>query len=139
MNESDIADSLTGLIEICANGEQVFLQCAAGADDMALQLALTRRAATWRRWTTEAQALCNIGPLARTLARDVTMQPSLNDASLLALCERFDESALQRYRQVLELDLPRITRAIVQRHADGIRAGRVALRSLHTTMQQHAA
>ena len=61
---------------------------------------------------------------------------NVSDASLLARCERFELSALQRYQQALELDLPRIARAVVQRHID---ASRTELRGLHTAMQPHAA
>ena len=64
---------------------------------------------------------------------------NVSNASLLARCERFELSALQRYQQALELDLPRIARAVVQRHIDAIRASRTELRSLHTAMQRHAA
>ena len=61
---------------------------------------------------------------------------NVSDASLLARCERFELSALHRSQQALELDLPRIARAVVQRHIDAIRT---ELRSLHTAMQRHAA
>jgi hypothetical protein len=139
MNESDIANGLSALVETCIDGEQVFCRCASDADDMALQLTLTRRAATWHRCTGELRALCSPDALTCRLDTDSPMQTSGSDASLLAHCERFEQSALQRYLQLLELDLPRIDRAVLQRHVDGIRVSRTQLRSLHTTMQRHAA
>jgi hypothetical protein len=140
MDISDTAAGLEALVETCADGEQTFFQCAADADDMALQVALTRCASTWHRRMNELRSLCSTGPVVPVaLDSGSPMQTIRNDASLLAHCERFEHNALQRYRQMLELDVPRVTRAVLQRHVDGIRVSRTQLRSLHTAMEQHAA
>lgn len=134
-NDANIDACLSALVKNCADTAHSMTQCAAHADSMALQLLMTRRAATWRRWAGELGALLSESgatggmPTARADDADLT---EMSDAALLAACERRESDALKVCREALDEDIPRILRAVLLRHVEGIHNGRAQMRSAGT-------
>ncbi len=143
VHESEITDCVTALIDICENAEGDFLAWAGNADRMDLQLMMTRRAATWHRWAAELKALCLDSTVACVAQRSAGDAKALltvdSDLALLTHCERGEETALKHYRDALDQEVPRVVRAVLQRHVDGIWHSRAHLRSLRAvTVLEHA-
>lgn len=135
VNESELDDVVRTLIDTCEVTACGIRRCAGNADHMALQLIMTQRAGTWHRWAGELQTLCSIPAVPRATQRSevaaVMMLSVDSDLALLSECERGEQRALQQYRNALEFDVPRVARAVLQRHVDGIQASRAQMRSLH--------
>ncbi len=135
MNESELDGMVRTLIDTCEDTACGLRRCAGNADDMNLQLIMTQRAATWHRWAGELQTLCTGPDVPRAPQRsDMAATAMLSvdsDLALLSQCERGEQIALQHYREALDLELPRVARAVLQRHVDGIHASRAQMRSLH--------
>lgn len=134
MNGLSVDAHLTALIAMGEETAHALTRDAANADRMALQLLMTRRAATWQRCAAELRAM-HLGdgvahalPPARTLAFVLCDD---SDPALLAECERRESSALKRYRDALEENLPPVVRAVLWRHVEGIRHSMAQMRGLH--------
>jgi hypothetical protein len=131
MQELDVSSQLKLLIETCDAAEGAFVSCASNANRMDLQLMMTQRAAAWRLWAAELRSLPDspASVLHSTPLVDAGLQV-YSDMNLLAECERVEEAAVRRYRDVLEQDLPPVARAVIQRHVDSIQRSRANMRSL---------
>lgn len=140
MNDFHVSTQLTALIETCDAAECGFIGCASNANRMDLQLMMTQRASAWRRWAGELRSLpdSNANVLHSTLLVDAAQQV-YSDMSLLAECERIEQAAVRRYRDVLEQDLPPVVRAVIQRQVDSIQRSRAHMRSLRAGTDQRAA
>jgi uncharacterized protein (TIGR02284 family) len=140
--DTELTDGLTLLIDTCHDSEQGFRSCAAQAHAMSLQLLLTLRADALRRAAAELKALLGHGhgdanPSRRPTApargwwADKATLAGYSDVALLAECERGEDIGLRRCRYVLDQDvLPRIARAVVQRHCDDSTRHRAHIRNL---------
>ena len=139
VSDADVTDCLNELIEHCRYSGDALRRFACHADLMALQLLMSQRATAWRRCEIELRALHIDGPNApdcHSRREWVDAQTSLSgcsDSALLAECERCEDLALRRYRDALEQDLPRVLRAVAQRHADGILSNRARMRHLRVS------
>ncbi len=132
-------DCLDTLMQTCRESELGFRHCAGHAQSLRLQWLLTQRAQRCRKCLAELRALRNeisthaLPPLrcddAAWAAPDKLLE-SAGDATLLAECERGEEITLQRYRRVLDEDLPILLRAVAQRHLDATKGHRAQLRRL---------
>lgn len=134
VNECNLDEVVRGLVDACEDTACTIRCCARNADHMNLQVIMTQRAATWHRWAGELQTLCTGPAVPRSPQRSEMASTMLcldSDLALLSQCERGELIALQHYRDVLELELPRVTRAVLQRHVDGIQASRALMRRLH--------
>jgi uncharacterized protein (TIGR02284 family) len=142
MAESTVSGLLKALIATCEDAECGFRACASNADRMDLQLMMTQRAATWRRWAGELRALPDSDArpdsgLQRSMLVDAALAGH-GDMTLLARCERIEEAAVRRYRDTLEQDLPRVVCAVVQRQVECIQRSRACMRQLRAS-REHAA
>lgn len=131
----DIEARLAALLDNCEDSARLMTHCAAQAEHMELQLLLTQRVATWQRWAGELAAQRSAvlaSPLARVSgARAAVDLVDQSDSALLAACEQREARALRMYRQTLEEDIPRILRAVLVRHVEGIHNSRARMRRLH--------
>jgi uncharacterized protein (TIGR02284 family) len=140
VNHFDADACLAALIDTCDEAAAVQVRCAGGAERMDLQLLLTQRAAAWRRWAGELRALRNSGGTPRVSpphrgSADAA-SPNDGDQALLEACERLESIALQRYRDALDEEVPRVVRAVLLRHVEGIRNSRAQMRWLHVGAAQ---
>ena len=137
MVDSEVSSHLKQLIETCDDAEGGFRSCAGHVDRMDLQVMMTQRAATWRRWACELRALpdSDASPLQASTLVDAALTV-YSDMSLLAECERMEEAAVRRYRDVLEQDLPRVARAVLQRQLESIQRSRAHMRRVRAGTEQ---
>jgi uncharacterized protein (TIGR02284 family) len=148
LNHSDegLVKGLDALIRACRDGERDCTRHAAQAQSMRLQWQLTQRAQCLRKAGAELQALrvryagaaLPQHGAADSLPRD-TDGDVASDEALLVECERAEDAALQRYRSVLDEDLPIVVRAVAQRHCDATQSQRAQLRSLRAEVQPQRA
>ncbi len=124
---------VTALADHCEDTARSMTDCAVRADHMALQFLLTRRAAAWHRWAGELAALRSgaaRGGSATPTSNPSAVDDDAGDAALLAACEQRESRALRLYRDALDEDLPRILRAVLLRHVEGLHDSRAQMRRL---------
>lgn len=141
MKSDVVVDSLNDLIETCRNGEMGFDACARHARAPELKSVFSTRAAECGRAAeeleTQVRALGGApehgGTAAGALHRGWLALRSLtgfDDHALLQECERGQDAALRRYRQILERDLPPDVRSLVVRQAEGAQRNHDQVRAL---------
>ncbi len=133
MTNDDLTDLLNDLIETCKDGEFGFDACAKKVQSGELRSLFLARAEECQKAAQELQALVvqyggkpeSGGSAAGALHRGwVAVRGTLtshSDRSMLDECERGEDTALARYRDALQQDLPANVRAVVERQAEGAR------------------
>ena len=138
MDPSLLVEHLDTLIDTCQQGADGMSRCAGQAQSLALQWLLTQRSKCWHKAAAELHALreqyagtatVRAGEPHASWAPAKGMLAGFSDLALLAVCDRGEDAALQRYREFLDEDLPIVLRAVAQRHSDAVRDHRAQLRS----------
>jgi uncharacterized protein (TIGR02284 family) len=138
VDPSLLVEHLDTLIDTCQQGADGNSRCAGQAQSLALQWLLTQRSHCWHKAAAELQALreqyastapARAGELHAGWVPAKGMLAGFSDLALLAVCDRGEDAALQRYREFLDEDLPIVLRAVAQRHSDAVRDHRAQLRS----------
>lgn len=131
MSNDDVVDVLNDLIENCKDGEYGFRSCAEHAKSAELKSVFSARADDCARGAEELQAQVmalggkpsDSGTAAGAMHRGwVAVRGTLStydDHAMLAECERGEDTAVRRYREALDKDLPQDIRALVERQLQG--------------------
>jgi uncharacterized protein (TIGR02284 family) len=140
---TSIASILNGLIETCKDGQYGFGSAADTVKNADYQALFTELATQRQLYGGELQTLVgqlgeeveHSGSLAGTLHRgwiDIKAALSNGDEhSILAECERGEDSAVAQYRDALDHpELPASVRAILQRQAEGVQSAHDRVRDL---------
>ncbi len=143
MKKLNLIDTVNDLVETCKDGEYGFLSCAEHAGSVDLKQLFTRRAEECQRGAAELQAIvmqhggiAEDGGTARGAMHRgwVAVRGTLagySDAAMLEECERGEDTALARYRWVLESgELPLAVRSTIERQLDGVKRNHAEIRTL---------
>ena len=142
MDTSDTIDTLNDLIETSKDGEFGFDSCARHTRSSELRSLFAARAEACAKAARELQGLVeqyggkpeSSGSAAGALHRGwVAIRGSLSshsDRSMLEECERGEDTALERYRDVLRQDLPPAVREVVERQCEGVKLNHDMIKGL---------
>jgi uncharacterized protein (TIGR02284 family) len=142
MKQSNVIDTLNGLIETCRDGEFSFRDSAERAQSPELQALFSRRsddcalaaadlAACVRQLGGEPDAGGSTsGALHRGWAAVRKTVGSYNDLAMLEECERGEDVAMQRYREALQTNLPEPERTLVTQQFEGVKRNHAQVRAL---------
>jgi uncharacterized protein (TIGR02284 family) len=147
MDDREVIGVLNGLIETCKDGEYGFAKCAERVNTASLKEVLTKRSVACRSAARELQSLvvqhggepAERGSVLAALHRGwVSMVDVLSanaDHSVLAECERGEDSALARYRHALATDgLPLAVREVIERQCAGVQVNHDLIRKLRDSV-----
>lgn len=150
MQTDDPIGVLNDLIETCKDGEHGFRACAEHTERPEFRAVLLRRAdecaAAARELQTHVLELGGRpdehGSATGALHRGwVAVRGSLagyTDLAMLQECERGEDTAVKRYRQALEQNLPPVVRLVVQRQYDGALRNHDHIRSMRDSLRATA-
>jgi uncharacterized protein (TIGR02284 family) len=142
MNDKDVVDALNKLIETSKDGEYGFRTCAEHMHTPEIQRLFLARAEECARAAGELQALVlqhggkaeSSGTASGALHRGwVAVRHTLSgysDLAILEEAERGEDTAMARYRSVLEHALPESVRMVVERQFDGVKRNHAQARML---------
>ena len=147
MDDSEVIGVLNDLIETCKDGEYGFAKCAERVNTASLRELMLKRSAGCRSAARELQSLVIklggepaergsvLGALHRGWVSMADMLSANADHSVLAECERGEDSALARYRAALVADgLPLEVREVVERQCTGVQANHDRIRQLRDSV-----
>lgn len=147
MDDSEVIGVLNDLIETCKDGEYGFAKCAERVNTASLRELMLKRSAGCRSAARELQSLVIklggepaergsvLGALHRGWVSMADMLSANADHSVLAECERGEDSALARYRAALAADgLPLEVREVVERQCTGVQANHDRIRQLRDSV-----
>jgi uncharacterized protein (TIGR02284 family) len=141
LNNDEVVDRLNDLIETCKDGEYGFRACAEHTKSEELRSMLTQRAAECEQGARELQALVvqcggkadSSGTATGAMHRGwVAVRGTLSgysDQAMLDECERGEDAAVARYRDVLEEDLPPQVKNVVERQYLGVKRNHDLIRA----------
>lgn len=150
MQAKDVIAKLNYLIETCKDGEAGFGICAENLDDAQLKQTFAARAEECANAAHELQALVRaLGGVAESTSsiggmlhrRWVDLKSLVSERDKLAVlaeCERGEDIAVDRYRAVLEQDLPADVRAVVERQFQGVQKNHDQVRHLRASVEAAA-
>lgn len=142
MKQSNVIDTLNGLIETCRDGEYSFRASSERAQSPELQNLLARRAddcalaaadlaACVRQLGGEPDAGgTTTGALQRGWAAVRKTVGGYNDLTMLEDCERGEDAAMKRYREALQTSLPEPERTLVEQQFEGVKRNHAQVRAL---------
>ena len=143
MDNKKVIDTLNDLIENCKDGEFGFQSSAEHARTASLKTTFLARSQDCRQASEELRGLVaqlggksspDGGTIAGAAHRGwVAVKGTLagySDLNMLEEAERGEDTALERYRDALEEDLPADVRTVVQRQYDGAKRNHVEIRNL---------
>lgn len=143
MDNKKVIDTLNDLIENCKDGEFGFQSSAEHARTASLKTTFLARSQDCRQAAEELRGLVaqlggksspDGGTIAGAAHRGwVAVKGTLagySDLNMLEEAERGEDTALERYRDALEEDLPADVRTVVQRQYDGAKRNHVEIRNL---------
>ena len=147
MDDSEVIGVLNDLIETCKDGEYGFAKCAERVNTASLRELMLKRSAGCRSAARELQSLVIklggepaergsvLGALHRGWVSMADMLSANADHSVLAECERGEDSALARYRAALATDgLPLEVREVVERQCTGVQTNHDRIRQLRDSV-----
>lgn len=147
MNDSDVIDALNDLIETCRDGEYGFRASAEQAKAQPLKTTLMARATECQHAAEQlAQQVLSLGgkaedggstagALHRGWVAVKTKLTSYDDLAVLEECERGEDNALKRYRDVLDRGLPQQVRSLVESQYEGVKRNHNQIRSLRDDLR----
>jgi uncharacterized protein (TIGR02284 family) len=142
MTHDEVCDVLNDLIATCKDGENGFLACAERLEAPELRTLFMTRAEECKRAADDLQALveayggkpASFGtPGAALHRRWIGVRGVLNenpDLAMLEECERGEDSAVRRYREALQSDLPPAVREVVEYQWSGVQGNHELIRGL---------
>jgi len=143
MDKDEVITNLNDLIETSKDGAEGFRTCAEHVQDLQLKTLFEERAREVNAAALELQ------DIVRSLGGDPETKSSLSgtlhrrwldvksvitghdDHAVLSECERGEDVALKRYRNVLDKVLPAEIRTVVERQYQGVLRNRDQVKSLH--------
>lgn len=148
MDNDDVIDTINKLVETSKDGEYGFGSCAEHCRTAALKQVFTARAQECQQAAVELQTLvAQLGGTAEDGGSTtgavhrgwVAVRGTLagySDQAMLDECERGEDTALARYRDALQENLPPSVRTIVERQFEGVKRNHLQIRTLR---DQHKA
>jgi uncharacterized protein (TIGR02284 family) len=142
MDKDDIIATLNNLIETSRDGEQGFRTCADGVKNPQLKQMFERAASRCAQAVSELQAKVrslggdpeNRGSVSGSLHRGwVNIKSTItgmDEAAVLAECERGEDVAKTAYEDALKKDLPADVRSMIEREYEGVKQHHDRVRQL---------
>lgn len=142
MDRREIVSNLNDLIETSNDGETGFRTCADGVQSPRLKAILNEASQRCAEGAAELERLVHnlggdaatTGSVGGTVHRAWTNIKStitgMDEAAVLAECERGEDVAEKIYQSALEKDLPKDIRTIVERQYQGVKQNHDLVRSL---------
>jgi uncharacterized protein (TIGR02284 family) len=146
MDKDDVVNTLNNLIETSSDGEQGFRACADAVKSAQLKQMFEHAADRCAQAVSELQAKTRrlggdperSGSLSGSLHRGwVNIKSSIagmDEAAVLAECERGEAIAEKAYEDALRKDLPPDVRSILERQYQGVRQHQDQVRQLRGTV-----
>jgi uncharacterized protein (TIGR02284 family) len=142
MNKSDLISTLNDLIETSKDGEQGFRECANSVKSANLKAMFTEAGERCAQAATELQnkvrelggnaesAGSMSGSLHRAWVNIKSTITGMDEAAILAECERGEDVAKNSYEAALRKDLPDGVRSIIERQYQGVKQNHDRVRML---------
>jgi uncharacterized protein (TIGR02284 family) len=142
MDKNDVVSTLNDLIETSKDGEQGFHTCADGVKDVQLKALLNQAAQRCAEGAAELQTKVRAlggdpekrGSSSAALHRGwINIKSTItgmDEAAVLAECERGEDVAKRAYEAALKKDLPSDVRSIVERQYQGVKQNHDRVRDL---------
>jgi uncharacterized protein (TIGR02284 family) len=142
MDSKDVISTLNDLIETSKDGENGFRTCADGVKDANLKSMFEEAARRCAQGAAELEAKVralggnpdNSGSVSGSLHRGwVNIKSTItgmDEAAVLAECERGEDVAKKSYEDALKKDLPADVRSMVERQYQGVRENHDRVRNL---------
>ena len=142
MDKNDVISTLNDLIETSKDGEQGFRTCADGVKKAQLKAVFTDAARRCAEGAAELQTKVRAlggdpqkgGSVTASLHRGwVNIKSTItgmDEAAVLAECERGEDAAKRAYEAALKKDLPLDVRSIVERQYQGVKQNHDRVRDL---------
>jgi uncharacterized protein (TIGR02284 family) len=146
MQRDDIIATLNNLTETSRDGEEGFSTCADNVKNAQLKQVFEQASNRCRQAVSELQAKVrslganpeNSGSVSGALHRGwVNLKSTItgmDDAAILAECERGEDVARQAYEAALAKDLPPDIRSVVDRQYQGVRQHQDRVRQLRNAV-----
>lgn len=144
---ADTIDTLNNLIETCRDGEYGFRASAGQAHSETLRSTLLARAQDChtaadqlRAWVAQLGGQAGdggsaLGSLHRGWVAVKAALSTYDDLAVLEDCERGEDSALKRYRQALEHELPDPIRHLVEHQYEGAKHNHLQIRTMRDALR----
>ena len=148
--QQDAINTLNELLESCRDGEFGFRECAAHTTALDIKSILNQLASQCRFAATELQALIvemggepdEGGTASEALHRGwVAVKGTLSgysDFDMLDECERAEDVALAKYRDVAKMSLPDRAKTLVAQHLQGVQHNHDQVKSLRNALKSHS-
>ena len=146
MDNGDLVETLNNLIETSRDGEEGFRTCAAGVNNPELKQMFEQAASRCRQAVSELQAKVRSlggdpeksgsvsGGLHRAWVDIKSTITGMDEAAVLAECERGEDVARKAYEAALAKDLPPDSRSIVARQYEGVKQHQDRVRQLRNAV-----
>jgi uncharacterized protein (TIGR02284 family) len=147
MDNDDVIDTLSDLLETCRDGEYGFRECGEHAKAQDIKTLMLRHADECRSGAKELEGLIRQlgaepddgGSITGALHRGwVSARGTLtgySDERMLDECERGEDVALARYRKAMKEVLPAPIRAVVERQVQGVQRNHDQIKALRDTVK----
>jgi uncharacterized protein (TIGR02284 family) len=142
MDKSDVIATLNDLIETSKDGEEGFRTCAEGVKSTQLKAMFNEAAKRCAQAAAELQSKVRelggdpdrsgsaSGALHRAWVNIKSSITGMDEAAILAECERGEDVAKQSYETALQEDLPADVRSLVERQYQGVKQNHDRVRGL---------
>ena len=142
MDKDDVTATLNDLIETSRDGEEGFRTCADGVRSAQLKQTFEQAASRCAQAVSELQAKVRglggdperrgsvSGSLHRAWVDIKSTITGMDEAAVLAECERGEDVAKRAYEEALCKDLPADVRSVVERQYQGVRQHHDRVRQL---------
>ena len=146
MDNGDLVETLNNLIETSRDDEEGFRTCAAGVNNPELKQMFEQAASRCRQAVNELQAKVRSlggdpkksgsvsGGLHRAWVDIKSTITGMDEAAVLAECERGEDVARKAYEAALAKDLPPDIRSVVARQYEGVKQHQDRVRQLRNTV-----
>ena len=146
MEQNDLIEALNDLIETSRDGEKGFRTCADAVKSAQLKQTFEQAARRCTQAVGELQAKVRSlgghpetgssvsGSLHRTWVDIKSTITGMDEAAVLAECERGEDVAKKAYEQALAKDLPPDIRSLVARQYEGVRQHQDRVRQLRNVV-----
>ncbi|MBV9861547.1 MAG: PA2169 family four-helix-bundle protein [Alphaproteobacteria bacterium] len=145
MDNDDVVSALNTLVETSKDGEQGFRTCADNAKNPQHKQFFEQAARRCAEGAAELQAKVRhlggdpersgsmTGALHRSWVNIKSTITGMDEAAVLAECERGEDSAKQVYEEALKKDLPADVRAMVERQYREVKQNHDRVRAMRNT------
>jgi len=142
MDKDDVIATLNDLIETSRDGEEGFRTCADGVKSSQLKQMFQHAASRCAQAVSELQAQVRAfggdperrgsvsGSVHRAWVNIKSTITGMDEAAVLAECERGEEVARKAYEDALSKDLPADVRSMIERQYQGVRQHQDRVRQL---------